>query len=133
MYSQATRKRCPSLRDETRRKRPGVRFLFFFQAEDGIRDVAVTGVQTCALPILASFRPPGRAASFLGVAGGCGFFPAAWPRRLVPRRRWRLWLLSGRLAAPPRSSASLAAVGSFRPPWRAPPFPSRRATGWGKV
>src|SRR5256884_5484577 len=27
--------------------------VFFFQAEDGIRDVAVTGVQTCALPILA--------------------------------------------------------------------------------
>src|SRR2546422_6022334 len=27
--------------------------FFFFQAEDGIRDVAVTGVQTCALPILA--------------------------------------------------------------------------------
>src|SRR2546429_4812328 len=26
-------------------------FVFFFQAEDGIRDVAVTGVQTCALPI----------------------------------------------------------------------------------
>src|SRR2546429_6127462 len=26
-------------------------WLFFFQAEDGIRDVAVTGVQTCALPI----------------------------------------------------------------------------------
>src|SRR2546429_2978236 len=25
--------------------------MFFFQAEDGIRDVAVTGVQTCALPI----------------------------------------------------------------------------------
>src|SRR2546429_2040501 len=28
---------------------------FFFQAEDGIRDVAVTGVQTCALPILFGF------------------------------------------------------------------------------
>src|SRR2546422_756397 len=27
---------------------------FFFQAEDGIRDVAVTGVQTCALPIWAA-------------------------------------------------------------------------------
>src|SRR5690625_5213042 len=27
-------------------------FLFFFQAEDGIRDGHVTGVQTCALPIL---------------------------------------------------------------------------------
>src|SRR5205809_5903434 len=26
-------------------------YVFFFQAEDGIRDVAVTGVQTCALPI----------------------------------------------------------------------------------
>src|SRR2546430_4260126 len=26
-------------------------FLFFFQAEDGIRDLTVTGVQTCALPI----------------------------------------------------------------------------------
>src|SRR3989440_4881369 len=30
-------------------------FLFFFQAEDGIRDLIVTGVQTCALPIS---RPP---------------------------------------------------------------------------
>src|SRR5699024_11415163 len=27
-------------------------FIFFFQAEDGIRDRNVTGVQTCALPIL---------------------------------------------------------------------------------
>ena len=26
-------------------------FIFFFQAEDGIRDISVTGVQTCALPI----------------------------------------------------------------------------------
>src|SRR5688572_32054578 len=26
--------------------------IFFFQAEDGIRDLTVTGVQTCALPIL---------------------------------------------------------------------------------
>src|SRR6266436_4612517 len=36
---------------------------FFFQAEDGIRDVAVTGVQTCALPILAE-------AGFLHRSGG---------------------------------------------------------------
>src|SRR5688500_19755887 len=28
-------------------------FFFFFQAEDGIRDYKVTGVQTCALPIFA--------------------------------------------------------------------------------
>src|SRR5688572_31766505 len=33
-------------------------FFFFFQAEDGIRDLTVTGVQTCALPISRSW-PPG--------------------------------------------------------------------------
>src|SRR2546421_9593619 len=35
--------------------------LFFFQAEDGIRDLIVTGVQTCALPISWAARPDGRA------------------------------------------------------------------------
>src|SRR5256885_15468515 len=33
-------------------------FFFFFQAEDGIRDYKVTGVQTCALPISFRFRHP---------------------------------------------------------------------------
>src|SRR5205085_7116646 len=32
------------------------RSFFFFQAEDGIRDLTVTGVQTCALPILKYLR-----------------------------------------------------------------------------
>src|SRR2546430_8180261 len=32
-------------------------YYFFFQAEDGIRDLTVTGVQTCALPILAKVAP----------------------------------------------------------------------------
>src|SRR2546422_6934496 len=43
-------------------------FFFFFQAEDGIRDVAVTGVQTCALPISRSRRqatPWARPAKFV--------------------------------------------------------------------
>src|SRR5690606_40739694 len=31
--------------------------VFFFQAEDGIRDFHVTGVQTCALPILTLVKP----------------------------------------------------------------------------
>src|SRR2546421_7427296 len=31
-------------------------FFFFFQAEDGIRDLIVTGVQTCALPISSRRR-----------------------------------------------------------------------------
>src|SRR2546429_6250073 len=34
----------------------GIICFFFFQAEDGIRDVAVTGVQTCALPIYPARR-----------------------------------------------------------------------------
>src|SRR5256885_8794597 len=33
---------------------PQLQYYFFFQAEDGIRDYKVTGVQTCALPI---YRP----------------------------------------------------------------------------
>src|SRR5438552_17256153 len=33
-------------------------FFFFFQAEDGIRDDLVTGVQTCALPISTGSTPP---------------------------------------------------------------------------
>src|SRR5437868_4905969 len=37
-------------------------FCFFFQAEDGIRDRNVTGVQTCALPILVLMAPSFRAA-----------------------------------------------------------------------
>src|SRR5688572_31326864 len=40
--------------------------FFFFQAEDGIRDLTVTGVQTCALPIFTKVRAvpktPGRTA-----------------------------------------------------------------------
>src|SRR5256885_7313202 len=32
-------------------------FIFFFQAEDGIRDYKVTGVQTCALPIYEINNP----------------------------------------------------------------------------
>src|SRR5258708_18703213 len=38
----------------------GHMIFFFFQAEDGIRDDLVTGVQTCALPICggARYRPP---------------------------------------------------------------------------
>src|SRR3989440_7835863 len=40
-------------------------FFFFFQAEDGIRVLIVTGVQTCALPIPPQFGwpPPARASS----------------------------------------------------------------------
>src|SRR5215475_6791765 len=35
---------------------PPLSFFFFFQAEDGIRDFHVTGVQTCALPIFGGLE-----------------------------------------------------------------------------
>src|SRR2546429_3970272 len=46
--------------------------VFFFQAEDGIRDVAVTGVQTCALPISL-------ARSRLASSSACGAFCVGQP------------------------------------------------------
>src|SRR5436309_12097714 len=49
----------------------GMCFFFFFQAEDGIRDFHVTGVQTCALPISESFKLGGtRGALIAGVLRG---------------------------------------------------------------
>src|SRR6266498_1471323 len=53
-------------------------FFFFFQAEDGIRDADVTGVQTCALPITgqgpgADARPGRRRRS------GEGMSEHGWP------------------------------------------------------
>src|SRR5256885_12232473 len=47
--------------------------IFFFQAEDGIRDYKVTGVQTCALPISKNLK--GRAPAivcFYGTTSGAG-------------------------------------------------------------
>src|SRR2546426_756429 len=64
-------------------------FFFFFQAEDGIRDYKVTGVQTCALPIATapeqskesgrnsrnrrSGDVPWSASGFAANPGGCGY------------------------------------------------------------
>src|SRR5947209_19021442 len=55
-----------------------MRIRFFFQAEDGIRDIGVTGVQTCALPIsLPSPWPQARQR----------VPPGALPRNRLRRRR----------------------------------------------
>src|SRR3712207_358991 len=40
-------------------------FFFFFQAEDGIRDIGVTGVQTCALPISLQYLDASAASLYL--------------------------------------------------------------------
>src|SRR5699024_11310339 len=54
---------------------PNVCLFFFFQAEDGIRDRNVTGVQTCALPISTS----------------------AWKAEVLPLNYTRLITIMGRL------------------------------------
>src|ERR1017187_10859457 len=46
--------------------------LFFFQAEDGIRDTSVTGVQTCALPIYEGVAPTKLHRRLLKVLSGSG-------------------------------------------------------------
>src|SRR2546429_4587251 len=48
----------------------GLGVSFFFQAEDGIRDVAVTGVQTCALPICAALEHAGAGQQLGAMADG---------------------------------------------------------------
>src|SRR6266542_2098839 len=58
--------------------------LFFFQAEDGIRDATVTGVQTCALPISRATGGPLRTAR-RRAGGGAG--RRQWSPRRARRRR----------------------------------------------
>src|SRR2546430_10399084 len=69
------------------------RSFFFFQAEDGIRDLTVTGVQTCALPISPRRGPT---------------WP--WPlRRWPPKPRWAAvaFEFHSRLRLRPRVSSRL--------------------------
>src|SRR5260370_15313636 len=70
--------------------RPVTFFFFFFQAEDGIRDSSVTGVQTCALPISYSIASRGSGAGD-GIGIGCTVTenkprqPAAGPKKEIVR------------------------------------------------
>src|SRR5438876_11849876 len=66
--------------------------FFFFQAEDGIRDGRVTGVQTCALPILS--RQSG--ASVLCISPWRKFLPSL----TYPQKIRRNWFVGNRLREP---------------------------------
>src|SRR2546422_6353783 len=66
---------------------------FFFQAEDGIRGVAVTGVQTCALPISYGWKTGGRRPTTL--RPGCGRTMAD----MLTHRRWIRGFLAPRVQA----------------------------------
>src|SRR5258706_11962484 len=63
-------------------------FFFFFQAEDGIRDWSVTGVQTCALPISRRARAGNVLASAIRGKTDPGEHckPVAAPRGCSPQR-----------------------------------------------
>src|SRR2546430_17387650 len=64
-------------------------FFFFFQAEDGIRDLTVTGVQTCALPIFAGQRDA------VDVAGGDAVVTGVAPNGGVAARADRNGVIAG--------------------------------------
>src|SRR2546430_15312985 len=95
---------------ESRRQEGPYLPVFFFQAEDGIRDLTVTGVQTCALPIWVLShgrgirREPmggadGRARRAGGVAGGMALgLPRPLARGAGDRAHERLLLAVGRAA-----------------------------------
>src|SRR5690625_6102949 len=68
--------------------------FFFFQAEDGIRDGHVTGVQTCALPISDPEATSDRQAigdhvyNFCFPMDGVRFTPSTQPQRIRPTMPW---------------------------------------------
>src|SRR6266446_921676 len=73
-----------------RRGGAGRRLRFFFQAEDGIRDYKVTGVQTCALPICPEqavyAQPENRVSGWPRTSGG-----RSEERRVGKECRSRRW------------------------------------------
>src|SRR5437762_7053095 len=80
--------------------------IFFFQAEDGIRDTSVTGVQTCALPILVLALSPGATGADLTYTGhtlslSTRHGRALW--RAVSGAVWAGTVSRNRHAGPPRS------------------------------
>src|SRR5256885_11031226 len=80
--------------------------IFFFQAEDGIRDYKVTGVQTCALPICAGKKTP----LTIGDAGLRETFSRG-ERNRAGWRKWRLGCDHARRACRARCSRE---CGQFR-------------------
>src|ERR1017187_10844782 len=89
--------------------------FFFFQAEDGIRDTSVTGVQTCALPILSPLH------------AGCAAVPLRDQSRLGDPRR------SG-AETQLRSAGRVESISHLQRlrhrHWPIPTHPTRLSTHW---
>src|SRR5690606_36459739 len=106
--------------------------LFFFQAEDGIRDFHVTGVQTCALPISDTEEPPGLRRGFEvgGVPGrhpssGAGGVPPGLSY-VGPQRDLAMLTVSWRPPTSRPSRASMARRASFDEAISTKPKPRER-------
>src|SRR3712207_8634179 len=63
--------------------------MMFFQAEDGIRDIGVTGVQTCALPIFKSEAKANPNRNDIAAHWGQNGYKEADRKQQVSERRWR--------------------------------------------
>src|SRR2546425_3950612 len=85
-------------------------FFFFFQAEDGIRDKLVTGVQTCALPILQMRLGEPAAVPLPGLLS---------PPNVVSLPIWRICTAAG---SPRRTPRGHAARRRHRRQWRGARF-----------
>src|SRR5438874_4426606 len=118
-------------------------FFFFFQAEDGIRDLYVTGVQTCALPILdrgvivrggnGRQRAAGaggipQAAGWSRAGEGVGLLRSTTPRRYDAKKRPRA---EHQKVAPINLQRSVVASGHGFSPTSRTVYPAwaRRAAG----
>src|SRR2546430_9935855 len=95
--------------------------FFFFQAEDGIRDLTVTGVQTCALPIFRLVQVPTNALRVIVVSAVVTFLKLLLP---VPRTKTSFWVEQMIPASGPVSDGSDAHVVIVDWP---PGLPSARA------
>src|SRR5699024_12200673 len=73
--------------------------FFFFQAEDGIRDRNVTGVQTCALPISANWESYASAISALLSTSRSPRSPATWHCCVKAGYCWTASKVSGFITA----------------------------------
>src|SRR6195256_2222736 len=79
--------RSPAILADACAARPArTAFPSFFQAEDGIRDPSVTGVQTCALPICLHSRPASRRVEIPSYLVDSVNATLTWLRRSEERR-----------------------------------------------
>src|SRR6266536_2507452 len=102
-------------------------FFFFFQAEDGIRDPLVTGVQTCALPIYQGGADPAAQVGHAGRRRGAAVARGADPARRPARHRAGLpgpaWTAGAEAAGARRAARPLRER-------RPPAAELRRRAGW---